>query len=394
MTRMYPNLAISGKMGSGKSTIAGLLRDKLGYRVVSLATPIYEIGTAIAHKDFDRMQSLVAKYNLHLASDRFASLFEQYKFNYFYKNEDGTIKKTDVFRGLLQEIGNAARDTYGERIWAIILLEEIQKNIGYFVCDDVRSVTEKEILASNGFKTIRLDVGPAEQIRRLQEKYGHVDEEKLKHSTETALDAETFNLRIDTDSMPTERVFKLVRDFVGEHENDTTVLSQIVQLAKSIPLGKRDDWVRYFMAVAYIVSLRSTCGSRRVGAVLVDSLEPGKRRILATGYNGYPSGAKHCMDGGCPRFAAKKKSGSSFDDIDAPCHAFHAEHNVLNQILASNISSQECILFCTTHPCINCARMIHGAGIKTVYYAEGYPDELSKQYFKEFDIDVIQVDIH
>lgn len=391
---MYVNLAISGKMGSGKSTVAGFLRDRFGYQVVSLATPIYEIGTSIAHKDLDRLQDLISCYNLHLASDHLISLFEEHRFYFFDKNEDGTLKKTDMFRGLLQRIGNTVRNSCGERIWAIILLEEIGKKSEHFVCDDVRSVVEKELLASNGFRTIRLDVSDTVQKHRLYKKYGYVDAEKLMHSTETDLDEGTFDLRINTDFMSLERVFKLAEEFVKKPATNESVLSQIVSLTKSIPLGKRDDWIKYFMSVAYIVSLRSTCGSRRVGAVLVDGLFPGNRRILATGYNGYPRGAKHCVDGGCPRFVAKKESGLSFNDVDAPCYAFHAEHNVLNQILASNISAEGCVLFCTTHPCINCARMIHGAGIKTVYYAEGYPDELAKKYFKEFGIEVTQVDVY
>ena len=59
---------------------------------------------------------------------------------------------------------------------------------------------------------------------------------------------------------------------------------------------KRPSWDEYFMRVAFLVSERSTCLRRKVGAVLVKD-----KRILATGYNGAPSGIAHCADIGCLR---------------------------------------------------------------------------------------------
>ena len=60
--------------------------------------------------------------------------------------------------------------------------------------------------------------------------------------------------------------------------------------------GGRASWPRYFMDIAYLVAERSTCLRRRVGAVAVLD-----RRILATGYNGAPSGVPHCLEAGCLR---------------------------------------------------------------------------------------------
>ena len=100
-----------------------------------------------------------------------------------------------------------------------------------------------------------------------------------------------------------------------------SILKKVIELSGTIPLGTRDNWDQYFMAKAYIASLRSTCGSRRVGAVIVRD-----NREIASGYNGYPAGAPHCMDGGCPRFKARQEgliaSGDYTDTY--PCEAFHA----------------------------------------------------------------------
>lgn len=173
-----------------------------------------------------------------------------------------------------------------------------------------------------------------------------------------------------------------------------TILRKVIDLTTEVPLSKRDDWKHYFMSLCYMVSLRSTCGSRRVGAVLVDGLEPGKRRVIATGYNGNPPNSRHCIDGGCPRFEAKKKglldSGNYTDEY--PCDAFHAEHNAMIQVMKSNLSTKNAVMFTTTFPCLSCARKMNGAQIKVVYYCEGYPDSNSTAYLKRYGIKAIKLE--
>ena len=59
---------------------------------------------------------------------------------------------------------------------------------------------------------------------------------------------------------------------------------------------QRPSWDEYFLKLAFEVSKRSTCLRRAVGAIIVKD-----RRILATGYNGVPSGLRHCEETGCLR---------------------------------------------------------------------------------------------
>lgn len=167
-----------------------------------------------------------------------------------------------------------------------------------------------------------------------------------------------------------------------------SILKKVVDLVENIPLGERDDWDQYFMSRAYIASLRSTCGSRRVGAVIVRD-----NREIASGYNGYPSGAKHCIDGGCPRFEARQKglivSGEYNDKY--PCEAFHAEENAIYQCLKEGTSTENTMIYCTTFPCRACAKNILGAGITKIYYLEGYPDDYSKEYLNRYGVEAIKV---
>jgi deoxycytidylate deaminase len=54
------------------------------------------------------------------------------------------------------------------------------------------------------------------------------------------------------------------------------------------PTQRRPGWDEYFMRIAHVVSSRSTCLRRLVGAVIVKD-----QKILSTGYNGAPSRITH-----------------------------------------------------------------------------------------------------
>lgn len=75
----------------------------------------------------------------------------------------------------------------------------------------------------------------------------------------------------------------------------------------------RPSWDDYFLGIADLVSKRSTCLRRRVGAVLVKD-----KRMLATGYNGAPSRIAHCSEAGCIREKLKIPSGERHELCLAP----------------------------------------------------------------------------
>ncbi|MCD6319581.1 MAG: cytidine/deoxycytidylate deaminase family protein [Candidatus Desulfofervidaceae bacterium] len=142
----------------------------------------------------------------------------------------------------------------------------------------------------------------------------------------------------------------------------------------------RPSWDEYFMSIAYLVAGRSTCLRRKVGAVLVKN-----KRILATGYNGAPSGLAHCLDIGCLREKMQIPSGERHE----LCRAVHAEQNCLCQAARYGIPVEGAVIYCTNFPCVICAKMLINAGIKKIYYAEGYPDELSQEMLKEAGIELV-----
>lgn len=137
---------------------------------------------------------------------------------------------------------------------------------------------------------------------------------------------------------------------------------------------ERLPWPDYFMRIAFLVSERSTCLRRKVGAVAVRD-----KRILATGYNGAPTGVAHCLDIGCLREQLGVPSGQRHEI----CRGLHAEQNVIIQCALHGVSMKGAELFCTTQPCLICAKMLINVGVSAIYFAEGYPDELAEAMLKE-----------
>ncbi len=153
-------------------------------------------------------------------------------------------------------------------------------------------------------------------------------------------------------------------------------------MAKIIKTHKRPSWDEYFLEVACLVSKRSTCLRRRVGAVLVKD-----KKILATGYNGAPSGVSHCIKTGCLREKLKIPSGQRHE----LCRALHAEQNALIQASLHGISVKGATLYATTQPCVICAKMLINAGIKEIVMVQGYPDKLAMDFLKQAKVKIRKI---
>ena len=144
----------------------------------------------------------------------------------------------------------------------------------------------------------------------------------------------------------------------------------------------RPSWDEYFLEMAHLVSKRSTCLRRSVGAVLVR-----EKRILATGYNGAPSGLKHCIEIGCMRQKLKIPSGERHE----LCRALHAEQNALIQACLHGISVKGAALYSTNQPCVICAKMLINAGIKEIVIAQGYPDKMAMDFLRQAKIKIRKI---
>jgi dCMP deaminase len=140
----------------------------------------------------------------------------------------------------------------------------------------------------------------------------------------------------------------------------------------------RPDIDEYFLKIASVVAERSTCRRHHVGAVAVKD-----KHILATGYNGAPSGQKDCLELGCLRDELNIASGERHEI----CRAIHAEQNVIIQASLHGVSLEGATIYVTHSPCVLCAKMLVNAKIKRFVTFGSYNDDSFVDMFREAGIE-------
>ena len=128
------------------------------------------------------------------------------------------------------------------------------------------------------------------------------------------------------------------------------------------------------MEITRVVSTRSTCLRRQVGAVIVK-----EKRMLTSGYNGAPQGLAHCLEVGCLR----EKMGIASGERHELCRGLHAEQNAIVQAALHGVGIAGSTIYCTHQPCSAGSKMIINAGIRRIVYEYPYPDELSRDLLAE-----------
>lgn len=135
------------------------------------------------------------------------------------------------------------------------------------------------------------------------------------------------------------------------------------------------------MQIAYQISKLSYAKRRRVGCIIVKD-----EQIVSFGYNGTP----HGFDNNCEETQTRSIDNpdhmeilieKGYDCKDGCCskqvtkqEVLHAESNALMKISKSTLTSKDSILYTTTSPCFECAKLIIQAGVKKVFYCESYRD--------------------
>ncbi len=138
----------------------------------------------------------------------------------------------------------------------------------------------------------------------------------------------------------------------------------------------RISWNDAHMSVAKAYSMRSTCASKKVGAVIVKDNRP-----ISTGYNGDYAGSENCPGAS---FCLTPNGRCGGDTI-------HAEMNALLFAARNGISTDGASIYITCAPCKNCAKAIIQAGIKEVYFNEVYRDMSGVEILEKAKIPVHQI---
>lgn len=137
------------------------------------------------------------------------------------------------------------------------------------------------------------------------------------------------------------------------------------------------------MKVAEVYASLSTAIRLKVGAIVVKD-----NRVLSIGYNGMPSGwTNECEN----IIRTDEANGISKYTTKTKPEVIHAEANAIAKLARATDSGLDSDMFVTHAPCIDCAKIIYGAGIRKVYYRNSYRETAGIEFLQKCNIEVEQV---
>ena len=163
----------------------------------------------------------------------------------------------------------------------------------------------------------------------------------------------------------------------------------------------KQKFIDAHMKAAEVYAELSSATRLHVGCVVVKD-----NTIIGIGYNGMPSG----WDNNCEYVEYILKDECYYTEFQMKENGFtetahgwtrkktkpevlHAETNALAKVARSTNSSDGASLFVTHEPCLDCAKIIHQAGINEVYYRNAYPRANGgAEFLKKCGIDVHKLD--
>lgn len=279
----------------------------------------------------------------------------------------------EIDREILIEVGNALRSDFGPGILAERIVQDLEDDQNY-VIDSIRNPTEVEVLRRKGnFTLLGIDADPKIRFSRSKER----GRENAARTLEQFMEEERKELDSQNPTQQqlnaTGRLADLTVPNNGTLEELHKNLDEI--LSPLMSRFARPSWDEYFMNIAKVVALRSNCMKRKVAAIIVKD-----RRVVSTGYNGTPRGARNCNEGGCPRCNTMAESGTALEE----CLCCHGEENAITQAAYHGTSLKGATLYTTFSPCLLCTKMIINSGIQEVVYNLEYPlNERAQSLLKE-----------
>lgn len=131
-----------------------------------------------------------------------------------------------------------------------------------------------------------------------------------------------------------------------------------------------NKWDDYFMGTAKRTAELSYASRLKVGAVAVRN-----KRIICIGFNGTPPE----LPNECEK-----------DGVTLPT-VLHAEENLILYAAKVGISLQGCSIYITHQPCLNCARMVFGAGFREIIYGEAYRSDEGLKFLESVSLNIRKI---
>lgn len=326
-----------------------------------------------------------------------------------YKKENSNIKNPN--REDLQKYGDSLREKNGSDYLARRVYELIQTNDKCnYVVDSIRNPEEINFFRNNipNFFLFGVFAEPDLRWKRVKDKYNDDRRDFDSDDKRDSNEGFDYGQRV-TDSFRLSDIILLNNEnIVSGNRNEELFLAKLKQNVDLIE-GKETfnpNYIETNMAMAYAVSMRSSCLKRKVGAVIVDVTGD----VFSSGYNEVPAadGTCKCEYGMCYRDKLKADYKKSLESIIKKpkeqeeayslfkrnfkildyCRALHAEENAILNVARIGASSAlpTSTLFTTTYPCNLCANKIAQVGIKRIVYFEPYPMEEAKKILADKNV--------
>ena len=147
------------------------------------------------------------------------------------------------------------------------------------------------------------------------------------------------------------------------------------------------------MKTALIWAEQSYCKRAKVGSVIAKD-----GRILSNGYNGTIVGSSNECEYSCD--GCNGKGFNEEFDNEYPCkkcqgkgiisnpNVVHAEANAILFAAKNGLSTEDCTIYVTLSPCIECSKMIVQSGIKRVIFGKHYREDAGVKFLENSGITV------
>ncbi len=287
--------------------------------------------------------------------------FEYYSLSDEIRNEIRR-RNMEITREVLIEVGNELRSKFGPGILAERILRNLEDDRNY-VIDSIRNPHEVDVLRRrHDFTLMAIEADETIRFERSRQR----GRESAAQTLQQFIEEEARELDSSNPANQQLHATRQKADLVVTNNGTLEELHRRLDELISPLMSRftRPSWDEYFMNIAKVVAMRSNCMKRKIAAIIVKD-----RRVISTGYNGTPRGAKNCNEGGCPRCNGMAKSGTALDE----CLCCHGEENAITQAAYHGISLKGSTLYTTFAPCLLCTKMIINSGIVEVVYNQDYP---------------------
>jgi dCMP deaminase len=268
----------------------------------------------------------------------------------------------EITREALIDIGNELRERFGPGVLAERILRKLENSRNY-VIDSIRNPHEVAVLRSRSdFTLLAVEADEAIRFERSRRR----GRESAARTLQQFAQEEARELNSDNPAAQQLDATRQEADLVVDNNGTLEELHRRLDTLLPPLLSRftRPPWDEYFMNIAKVVAMRGNCMKRKVAAIIVKD-----RRVISTGYNGTPRGAKNCNEGGCLRCNSMAESGTALDE----CLCCHGEENAITQAAYHGTSLKGSTLYTTYAPCLLCTKMIINSGIAEVVYNQDYP---------------------